>query len=1261
MKKNSLYKKTTSEDSDKTRKTAKQLLLFLCLTFMGLSAFGSTYYVSPYGTDNTISGTSIAPFKTISYAANRVSAGDIILVRAGTYAETADIRPASGTATNMIVFKPDAGAEGKVIISTGRFNLDQRHYIWIEGFCFEGYTLTDEVINLNKGTGNVVLNNTFKNITASGFIRMRDSADNIIRNNHFENLDGQMIKIEARSYRNLVTENSFISSKGIAIGCQETYAERGTQMDGDNVFAFNYFFEIDGNPFWFDRNGSGNVLLRNEAYDSQSLFFNESRCVRNWAYENIGVGAGGSGFESANYNTGHTEDARYINNVLYNCNRGFFIDKSWHDEVRNNIIYKTGNNNVCMRFTTTALSQGPHIFKNNLWFQEGKANTFNYLGTDVNHDIFAAGVGETDGLTVNPQFTDVGAYDFTLSPGSPAKGAGDNGKDLGAYPIYPKTTVGYVSRQSITGNIVVSFGSAISPSGSVGLSAKRGQNHTLTLRLNKVAAQTVKVDLIPIAGDTEEGVDFEFVGGRTVSFVAGQIKKDIQINFKGKAEYEQLIAFRLANAVNADIGASNLHIVRVGRTVYAGDDQLLTLENDSETKAVQLDGTVYGVPESACEWYNESNERLATGLSATVNLPKGTHKITLKATTAEGRFSDYLNVTVVKDANIWLELENGIVGSDWDIRSDANASGGKYVSRKAGIESPSSASSRPEGHIVYTINVKEEGFYRLHARVRSEEVNRGTGVSFYSNFDGADFKDWSVGTTDGWEWKELSNAYLLSTGTHTFTIAYRNGFLDKILITNNGTVPVGVGGEATNRGAILGNLTVSKGKLTPAFNPDITNYTVSVENNITDILLKATPNNGTIISGDGFKQLVLGSNIFDIDVTSEGITRTYTVTVARLSKLPNNIIIDFEDKELGDYYPITKNNTERNSITNTPNSTAVVRLDPGGSGSKVLNVGQPRISNNDTEGRMARQANFFIPDIQLPNGIKVKDLTTVSFDLYMSNSTGRTQLMRIGLNELGSNKMTEVTNVGSRVPDARYLHAEDPYTHADRGENLWGRNGIKASLVSPVSHLTQAERESSNFTLVIGSQTGTGNYFIDNIVIEFNDPNTYSNDATLCDLKLSEGTLIPVFSPTVTDYTATVFGKENITLDALANDTKAIVSGDGLKQLKEGENIFYVNVFAEDGTQQTYTVTVNPTTVDISTPSNNILHVFPNPVKDFLTIKFATSHTQVSLYDSFGRRLLHFTPHESTISIDMSKYPSGFYYLQVSDGIQVTGKKIIKR
>ena len=312
---------------------------------------------------------------------------------------------------------------------------------------------------------------------------------------------------------------------------------------------------------------------------------------------------------------------------------------------------------------------------------------------------------------------------------------------------------------------------------------------------------------------------------------------------------------------------------------------------------------------------------------------------------------------------------------------------------------------------------------------------------------------------------------------------------------------------------------------------------------------------------------------------------------------------------------------------------------------------------------MARQANFFIQDIQLPDGIKVKDLTTVSFDLYISNSTGRTQLMRIGLNELGSNKMTEVTNVGSRVPDARYLHAEDPYTHADRSESLWGRSGISASLTSPVSHLTQAERESSSFTLVIGSQTGSGNYFIDNIIIEFDAPNIYSNDATLRSLKLSEGTLTPEFSPTVTDYTATVSGKGDIWLDALANDTKAIVSGDGLLQIKEGENIFYINVFAEDGTPQTYTVTVNPMTVGILTPfkNENILSVFPNPVKDFLTVRFAASHTQVSLYDSFGRRLLHFTSHETTINIDMNKYPSGFYYLQVSDGIQAIGKKIIKR
>jgi hypothetical protein len=48
-------------------------------------AAGSTYYVSPDGSDKA-AGTEGAPFRTIQRAASLVSAGDTVIVRAGTYA-----------------------------------------------------------------------------------------------------------------------------------------------------------------------------------------------------------------------------------------------------------------------------------------------------------------------------------------------------------------------------------------------------------------------------------------------------------------------------------------------------------------------------------------------------------------------------------------------------------------------------------------------------------------------------------------------------------------------------------------------------------------------------------------------------------------------------------------------------------------------------------------------------------------------------------------------------------------------------------------------------------------------------------------------------------------------------------------------------------------------------------------------------------------------------------------------------------------------
>ncbi|MDP4208886.1 MAG: cadherin-like beta sandwich domain-containing protein [Bacteroidota bacterium] len=1227
-----------------------KLFLLVSLILLGWPVFGqNTYYVSPSGTDDVNSGSSASPFKTIAYAATRVIAGDVVLVKAGTYAETTDIRPVSGTANQMIIFKPDAGAEGQVILSSGRFNLDSRNYIWVEGFRFEGYTVTAEVINLNKGSRNVVLNNRFKSITCANVIQLRESLDNAIRNNSFESITGDMIKVNARSFRNLITENTLINSNGIGIACSETYVERGTQVDGDNVFAFNYISGLNGNGIWFDRNGSGNVLLRNEAYNSNCLFFNESRCVRNWLYENIGVG-NGIGIESANFNTGHTANARYINNVLYNCNTSILMDKSWYDEVRNNIVYKTSASGVCMRFTATAKSQGPQIFKNNLWFQDGKDNTFNYLGADVNYSVFAPGVNETGGLTVNPNFTNAGSNDFTLQSTSPAKGAGTNGKDLGAYPVYSKTAVGYVAPQSTTGNVTVGFGSNISPSGSVSLFAQRGQTQTITVNLSKAATGSVSVDIVPVAGDAVEGVDYTIVGGKTVTFAAGETSKTIQISIIGASQYEQIIAFRLANAVNASIGAMNLHVVRVGRTVYAGDDQLLILADGSVTKTIQFNGAIYGVTGSSYEWY-DGTDLLATGLSATVNLPKGIHKITLEVTTPNGVFSDYLLVTIVKNADIWLEAESGIVGSDWDIIStDANASAGKYVARKTSIATPSEAPAGPNGYIVYKVNVKEEGFYRLNIRLKSESSE---GVTFYSSFDGAELKDWNVGTTSGWEWKELSNAYLLTPGTHTFTLAYRTGLIDKILITNSGTIPSGVGVAANNCNGTLGDLSVSKGTLTPVFNPEVTNYTVTVPNDVTDIQLNATPNAGTTVTGGGAKQLALGVNTFNINVTSQYTPRTYTVTVMRLNVTykPTNVVVDFNSNNLGYAYPLFTLNTSHEYMAEVVADPAPDQL-AGVARGQVLNV--RRILNATSTNNA-----FPVFEIRLPQGKTLGDCQKVVFNMRACLTTGIAGAgMRMTIRNAGDG-----TNVGAAIGSRTGLTSY-PAANQSISENTWG---TITHLFSTMS-LTAEEKALNSFQLVLGSATGSGNYFMDNITVDFEKSvvqNVFNNDATLSALSVPSGTLTPAFTPNVTDYTVTIAPNTTaITLNAAANSAQAVVSGNGDKQLNAGNNIFYINVFAEDGTTKTYTVTVSDLTTDIPETDVNkgsILSVYPNPVKDIANIMLANPKVWVSLYDIFGRRLLTFVANKNAFTIDMSHYASGIYFLQVSDGIQKISKKIFKK
>ena len=82
----------------------------------------------------------------------------------------------------------------------------------------------------------------------------------------------------------------------------------------------------------------------------------------------------------------------------------------------------------------------------------------------------------------------------------------------------------------------------------------------------------------------------------------------------------------------------------------------------------------------------------------------------------------------------------------------------------------------------------------------------------------------------------------------------------------------------------LSSLTLSAGKLSPAFKYNITNYTAEVENNVTSVVVSAKANNenATVESVKGGEKLVVGSNKIQIVVKAEnGVNATYVVNVTR--------------------------------------------------------------------------------------------------------------------------------------------------------------------------------------------------------------------------------------------------------------------------------------------------------------------------------------------------------------------------------------------
>lgn len=708
------------------------LILVLCCSMVQ----ARNYYVSK-GSNGT--GSMTSPYGTIAQAARVAAAGDTVFIAGGTYSEM-NIKPTkSGSlAGGMIVYTvwPETGEviitkekNGSEDENTPVFDLGKLSYIWVQHLTFSNMKYLCACVSLSGSSHCVITHCRFLNLgreevapawDGTSMVWLNGAQDCVVSNCYFNHIYGDAINFYGQNTkRNLFFGNTFVDLQGKkrswdTAGGRFSSAITGTDNSfGDNILCFNHITK-GYHGLWMDRDASRNILVRNFGNGGQTLVFNESRCAANWIQENVAINMTDAAYRSASYDgTNWSFDTRYINNVAYKCKYGFYLHKSKHNEVRNNIGYNCSEYAIVL--TDSAYKYGQNLFRNNLWRSTTKPACVKYRGKEVTASTFAKGIGETGGIyQKTPAFQSLGTAPegYMQKETSCCVGAGDGGIDMGAYPVYRYADMG-TDTSRVAGSVQPYFDRLVTD-------ALRGEEYTLIIRLPKAAKERFVVKVIPVAGDAISGYDYEMKDS-LLAFEPGEISRELKVRFIGEeTDCSKLLLLRLCREDN---------IAYEGRS-YAAFRLMTRAEYES-----------------------------------------------------------------LQNSDLYLEAEDGVVGSLWQVLSDSKASGGKYVMVKGGNNSSGNAPSEAKGWVDIQFHVTRPTTYVLWLRTICPNANDD---SFWLRMDNEEWAQWNdIPASSLWQWNRCPRTYTLLEGQHTLHVGYREdgAKLDKLMLSCIGTTPEGMGIE----------------------------------------------------------------------------------------------------------------------------------------------------------------------------------------------------------------------------------------------------------------------------------------------------------------------------------------------------------------------------------------------------------------------------------------------------------------------------------
>ncbi|QGQ94658.1 hypothetical protein EHS13_07030 [Paenibacillus psychroresistens] len=394
--------------------------------------------------------------------------------------------------------------------------------------------------------------------------------------------------------------------------------------------------------------------------------------------------------------------------------------------------------------------------------------------------------------------------------------------------------------------------------------------------------------------------------------------------------------------------------------------------------------------------------------------------------------------------------------------------------------------------------------------------------------------------------------------------------------------------------ATLKQLTISEGSLTPSFKRDVINYNANVANSVSSLAVTALvydENSSLIIKANGKVVTVgggaygpiglnVGDNTLILEVTAENQTKkTYTVVVNREDLVLSD---DATLKQLtiseGSLTPTFKRDVinYNANVANTVSSLAVTALVYDVNSSLIVKANGKVVSvGGGAYGPIGLNVgdNIITFEVTAENQTKKTYRVVVNREVPIQSDDATLKQLTISEGTLTPSFKRDVINYNSNVANTVSSLAVTALVYDENSSLIVKANGKVVSVVGGAYGPIGLNVGDNTLTLEVTAENQTKKTYT--VVVN----RALSHDATLKQLQLDKGSI--EFLADKLEYAVSVGNSvSKVTVTAAAYDTHAALEINDVavsnKQidLVEGINTIKVKVTAQDGTVQTYTLTI---------------------------------------------------------------------------------------